>query len=243
MEKKPKSSSVLKNPKRLSDQQVASKRKSYIPEYVRLGMSPLEPAEFSPTDFIFASKKKNSVPLGVKAPPMPTGKVFIKAEEREIPQQFPVASGNNREHTWYPTDEDDQDQFQEYANGPINDDEISLPPMKKARQEHHSYLNELPKRHPNYLIQEQVDEQVNDYEEDFSDEKNSENESVHNLTNGNFYIFLDNKVVYVCDSLPKIESMVEFILFNEASPFEVENAEDLVVMERLPVKIGVTVKK
>lgn len=243
MEKKHKSTSVLKNPKRLSDQQIASKRKPYIPEYVRLGMDPPEPAEFSPTDFIFASKKKNSVPLGVKAPVMPTGKVFIKAEEREIPQQFPVASGNNREHTWYPTEEDDQFQFQEYANGPINDEEISLPPMKRgARQEHHPYLNELPKQHPNYLIQEQI-EQVDDYEEESSDGKKTENESVHNLTNGNFYIFLDDKVVYVCNSLSKIESMVEFILFNEASPFEIENAEDLVVMERLPVKIGVTVKK
>lgn len=216
MKKKQLTSHFIKNPKRLTDEQVAAKKRAYVPENVRLGMEPPPPVEVVPTDFAFSKKKRPFVTSSrgpIQNPSLPVGKVFIKAEsQRQPPQQYPVTSGYSHEHTWYPTDEDDMEEFETFTHEEISEEDVPIPGHQIEVEEDHREVQMNPV-------------------------------SVHNLPTGNFCIFLNDSLIYAHDSIEKIEAMIEFILFDETSPFQVEQAEELVVLERLPIRIGVMVTK
>ncbi len=185
--------------------------KKYEPNYVRLGMEPVIRAA-SPNDF-----KRSNKPLKPRTPEPSVRKQSVPSSDSQrifIPKSTNVQSGQNRAHVWYPSEQDNEGDAEEYINSDISYDEV-----------------------------EDLDNSENLPQEDFNDPTDINQYNLSSIEQEQYFIIIDGKITCIADSLGEIEELVESIMFDPKSPYVGISVDVISVFQKLNLKFGISVKK
>lgn len=207
---------MIKNPNRKPEQSTTIKSSKYVPEWQRLGKEPMV-YEANPSDAMFLGNNKK--------------------RSQKVPTHQPVQSvqqAPGQEHTFVqppktklPVTENQPPQqakvsvgqnsnwfdVEEEKQNPISYDEISDPPGQAV-----------------FEVSEEETETTHTVE------KAEESE---NLASGEYGILVKDALVAKTSSLSKAEEIIEKILFEQIEQFSNVTFDDVMLVHRLPLKIGV----
>lgn len=206
---------VIKNPNRKTGQP-AVKPSKYVPEWQRLGKEPVI-YEANPSDAMFLNNNKKRAPVKTQSPNTnPTSKVQAPGQEHA-----PVSPPKTKK----PEPEATPPQQTKVSVG----QNVNWFDVEKENQSDILY-DEIPD--PPDSAFEVSDES----DEPDAPDQGSEDEA---LNPGDYGVFVKGELVYKTASLREAESFVEKVLFDEVPDFSKVTIDDIMLIRRLALKIGV----
>ena len=212
---------VIKNPNRKTEQ-IAVKPSKYVPEWQRLGKEPVV-FEPNPSDAMFLGNKKKTPKAPVvnssAAPKMPqqapgqehapVSPPRTRKQEVESPPQQTKVSVG-RNSNWFGTTENGAQLTDKQPDIPY--DSVEVPDLEVSSD---SGATE---------------------EETLQTTASSDEE---HLLPGEYGILIKDVLIAKTSSLTKAEGLIEKLLFQEVSEFPNVTFDDVMLIHRLPLKIGV----
>lgn len=214
-------SKIVKNKERTDEYE---KTRTYVPEYIRLGVSPTTVYEKVKKDFeMLPFKKKKKSNVSKQTPPKTEERIFSLENDPRL-------------------------------SSTVLDEDIMFPPGLFSKQGVPAPAPKVKKKsHPSsvqkgyYEDEDENEDEDEDENEDESDEEDSEesddapsedNSFLKNLKGGDFAIIYQGDICFVSKDISKIELVIE-TLIKEGFEGEEISLSDITLIKLIPLKIGV----
>lgn len=210
---------VIKNPNRKPENSTVVRHSKYVPEWQRLGKEPMI-YEANPSDAMFLGNNNKKRSPKVPPPAQPTKPQQAPGQEHAFVQppktKRPAAETQPPQQTKVSVGQNGNwFDVEEEKQEPIAYEEIPDPPGQPAFE----------------VSEEET--------EDAPQEKVEESEDSEKLLPGEYGVLIKDVLIAKTSSLSKAEGVIDKILFEQLEQFADVTFDDIMLIRRLPLKMGV----